>query len=94
VDGDSDEHIEFIQIKKRLEWSLLKRAPHEVSIFEDLSGEPPTYMQRRNSEQFPDFNGWYSGRKLQQALQAAIGMSEREGGTGSCRAEPPPSLTE
>jgi hypothetical protein len=29
-------------------------------------------MQARNSAAHPDFNGWVSGRKLQQALQAAL----------------------
>jgi hypothetical protein len=59
---------EFRTISKRLDWVLLKRGPHEVSIFDDLGGEPPDYMAARNSEQHPDFNGWYSGREFQKRL--------------------------
>ncbi|WP_143198495.1 hypothetical protein [Bradyrhizobium sp. AS23.2] len=72
VDDDSPEHDEFRAIDKRLNWTLLGRAPHEVSVLDDLSGDPPACMQRRNSPAFPDFNGWYSGRRLQEALQAAL----------------------
>jgi len=68
---------EFLRISKRLEWSLLKRAPHEVSVFDDLDGEPPGYMQARNSAAHPDFNGWYTGRELQRRLQAALNERRR-----------------
>jgi len=36
----------------------------------DSSGDPPAYMQARNTLAFPDFNGWHSGRTLQAALDA------------------------
>ena len=72
-DASRDDSDEFIQIAKRLEWKLLGRAPHEVSVFDDLSGDPPAYVSRRNSAAFPDFNGWYTGRQLQQELQASLG---------------------
>jgi hypothetical protein len=62
---------EFVEIARKLEWRLLGRAPHEVSVFENLDGGPPIYMQARNTPVHPDFNGWYSGA-LQQALQAAL----------------------
>jgi hypothetical protein len=63
---------EFRAIDKRLNWTLLKRAPHEVSVFEDLGGDPPGYMQARNSAAHPDFNGWFSGRDLKHRLQVSL----------------------
>jgi hypothetical protein len=65
-------HDEFVQVSKRLNWTLLRREPHEVSIFDDLSGEMPAYMQARCSLAHPDFNGWLSGRELQKRLKAAL----------------------
>jgi hypothetical protein len=62
---------EFLDISKRLNWTLLKRVG-DVSVFEDLKGEPPGYMKAHNSAAHPDFNGWYSGRELQRQLQAAV----------------------
>jgi len=79
TDDESKQHAEFNAIAKRLEWVLLKRAPHEVSVFDDLSGDPPLYMQRRNTPARPDFNGWYSGRALQQALNAALDAQRIDG---------------
>jgi hypothetical protein len=72
VNGNLMAILCFIQIAKRLEWKLLGRSPHEVSVFDDLSADPPPYMQARNTPAFPDFNGWFSGRALQQELQAAL----------------------
>ena len=43
ADAEGSLHVEFIALSKRLEWALLKRAPHEVSVFDDLSGDPPLY---------------------------------------------------
>ena len=56
----------------RLDWGLLRRLAHEVSVFDDLSGDPPPYMAKRNTIADPDFNGWFSGRRLQQSLQSAL----------------------
>ena len=64
--------FEFLTIAKRLEWTLLGRAPHQVSVFADLRGSPPPYMAARNSETHPDFNGWRSGQELQRRLDAAL----------------------
>ena len=33
-------------------------------MFDDLRGDPPGYMKARNSDLFPDWNGWHSGREL------------------------------
>jgi ParB family chromosome partitioning protein len=44
----------------RLDWGLLRRLAHEVSVFDDLSGDPPPYMAKRNTIADPDFNGWFS----------------------------------
>ena len=45
---DDEKHDEFRQISKRLDWTLLGRAPHETSIFEDFADlEPPEYMKAR-----------------------------------------------
>jgi hypothetical protein len=76
-DDDADGPLadEFRSIRKRLDWELLGRAPHEVSVLSDLEGEPPGYMQRRNSPSNPDFNGWFSGRELQQRLEEAAGCT-------------------
>ena len=60
------------RIDKRLCWSLLKRDLHMVSIFKNLDGPPPAYMQARNSAAHPDFSGWFSGRQWQERLQAAL----------------------
>jgi hypothetical protein len=43
-----------------------------VSIFKNLDGPPPAYMQARNSAAHPDFSGWFSGRQWQERLQAAL----------------------
>jgi hypothetical protein len=64
---------EFLAISKKLDWELLGRAPHEVSVLGDLEGEPPGYMAARNSPSNPDFNGWFSGRELQKRLAEAAG---------------------
>jgi hypothetical protein len=70
---DDEKHDEFRQISKRLDWKLLGRAPHETSIFEDYADpEPPEYMKARESEAYPDLNGYRSGRLLQQRLLEAI----------------------
>ena len=59
---------EFRRVDKRLCWTLLQRPPHMVSILDDLDGNPPAYMQQRNTPSHPDFNGWFSGRELQRRL--------------------------
>jgi hypothetical protein len=79
--GDDDE---FDAISKRLDWALLKRLGHEVSVFDDLSGDPPPYMTARNTSAWPDFNGWFSGRAIQEALEAAL-KAANQGGTLPCR---------
>jgi hypothetical protein len=72
VDAEGPEAEEFRRIDKRLCWSLLKRDLHMVSIFENLDGPAPAYMEKRNSPSHPDFNGCYSGRRLQAELQAGL----------------------
>jgi hypothetical protein len=59
---------EFLDVAKRLNIQLLGRGWHEVSVFDVLDGDPPAFMMARNSEQYPDFNGWRSGRELQRQL--------------------------
>jgi hypothetical protein len=59
---------EFLAIAKRLNIELLGRGWHEVSVLDDLDGDPPAYMTAKNSEQSPDFNGWRSGQQLQRQL--------------------------
>jgi hypothetical protein len=71
-EDEGPRHREFLDIDKRLNWTLLKRDPHEVSVLDDLRGDPPAYMRARNSAAKPDFNGWFSGRELQRQLQAAL----------------------
>jgi hypothetical protein len=61
-----------------LNWSLLKRAPHEVSVLDDLDREPRAYIRARNTPSHPDFNGWFSGRALQQALRTALDAGRRK----------------
>jgi hypothetical protein len=68
---------EFLRIAKKLDWSLLKREPHQVSVFDDLAGDAPAYMQERNSASFPDFNGWCSGQELQRRLLDALAARKR-----------------
>ena len=65
-------HAEFVQIAKRLDWTLLRRHPHEVSVFHDLRGPMPDYMAARCTTAYPDFNGWQSGQELQRRLKAAL----------------------
>jgi hypothetical protein len=38
-----------------LDWGLLRCLAHEVSVFDDLSGDPPPYMAKRNTIAEPDF---------------------------------------
>lgn len=72
VDAEGPQADEFRRIDKRLNWTLLGRAPHEVSVFDNLDGDPPAYMQGRSTPSHPDFNGWYSGRVLKQRLMEAL----------------------
>jgi hypothetical protein len=72
VDADGPEADEFRSIDKRLCWSLLRRPPHQVSIFENLDDPPPPYMQARNSAAHPDFSGWYTGRELQRRFHRLL----------------------
>jgi hypothetical protein len=71
---DGEKHDEFRAINKALSWnSKLGRYPHMTSVFDDYSDpEPPEYMKARESEAYPDFNGYRSGRLLQQRLLAAL----------------------
>jgi hypothetical protein len=71
-------HAEFVQVAKRLDWTLLQRGSHMVSVFDDLSGPEPEYMRAKNSLQYPDFSGWESGRELQRRLNEAAGISPAE----------------
>jgi hypothetical protein len=70
------ESDEFIAIDKKLNWGLLGRDPHQVSVFANLRGDPPAYMQARDSPAWPDFNGWRSGQESQRRLQAAVRAME------------------
>jgi hypothetical protein len=77
---DWEEHgggrAEYLKIAKHLDWTLLKRAPHEVSVLEDgLEGPKPDYMAARDSERHPDFNGWYSARDITRQLREALDRS-------------------
>jgi hypothetical protein len=72
---------EFLDITKRLDWSLLHRVG-QCSVFDDFSGEEPDYMASRSSTGHPDICGWHSGRAMQQRLQAALD------GTRPMRASP------
>ena len=54
----------------------LRRAWLEVSVLDDLDGDPPPYMVARNSDQIPDFNAWHSGRELQRQFDAALAKTE------------------
>jgi hypothetical protein len=71
-EDEGGRRAEFLAISKKLDWTLLKRAPHEVSVLDDLAGDTPEYVVARNSEQHPDFNGWHSGRRLQQQFEEAL----------------------
>jgi hypothetical protein len=68
-------HAEFVQVSKQLDWRLLERGPHMVSIFDDLSGEQPGYLRSKNNPTHPDFSGWESGRELQRRLREAAGLT-------------------
>jgi hypothetical protein len=46
-------HAEFIQVAKRLDWVLLQRGPHMVSVFDDLSGPEPGYMASKSNRRIP-----------------------------------------
>jgi hypothetical protein len=59
---------EFRTIDKRLNWELLGRAPHQVSVFTDLRGQPPGNMAARNSPSNPDFNGCGAGLRRPRRL--------------------------
>jgi hypothetical protein len=64
---------EFLDITKRLDIVLLRRGWHEVSVFDDLDGDPPAYMVARDGG---TFNGWWTGQELQRELQAALDTIE------------------
>jgi hypothetical protein len=69
---DNDPHWEFVRIDKRLNWMLLKRAAHEVSVFhrglgEHLDAPMPGYMAKQPG----NFNGWRSAQRIAVALETA-----------------------
>jgi len=70
-DDDGHPYWQFRDISKRLDWELLHRVG-QCSVFDDFSGEEPDYMARRSDAAHPDLCGWHSGRRLQQALEAAL----------------------
>lgn len=62
---------EYLQIMRRLDWVLLRRAPHMVSVLdpelgENFDAEAPPHMARHG-----DVNGWHSAQETARALQAA-----------------------
>ena len=63
---------EFLDIYKRLNWTLLRRNPHEVSVFDpDIAeGKPPrSYMARLDNGRF---NGWDTALEQRAALMDAL----------------------
>jgi hypothetical protein len=63
---------EFLNISKRLNWTLLRRNPHEVSVFDRgiAEGEPPpAYMARYDNGRF---HGWDTALKQRAALIDAL----------------------
>jgi hypothetical protein len=75
--GDDDHpYWQFRDIRKRLDWTLLDRVG-QCSVFDDFGDEEPDYMARRSDPAHPDFCGWHSGRRLQQALEAALAAQDK-----------------
>ena len=63
---------EFLDIYKRLNWTLLRRNPHEVSVFDRGVAEgspPPPYMARYDNGRF---NGWDTALVQRAALMDAL----------------------
>ena len=72
---DCKSRDEYSRIVKRLEWGLLDRPPHMVSILDwdaELEGEEPKYLARKSSASHPDFSGWISAREIRRQLLAAL----------------------
>jgi hypothetical protein len=79
---DDDPHWDFVRVDKRLNWTLLKRAPHEISVFNRGLGEAydeamPDYMQARCTIAHPDLYGWYSAQRMAKELEAAARCAVR-----------------
>jgi hypothetical protein len=63
-------------ISKKLNWTLLHRVG-QCSVFDTFDGHEPAYMARRSDPAHPDLCGWYSGKELQQRLQAALAAQSK-----------------
>ena len=66
---------EYLDIYKRLNWTLLRRAPHEATVFDRgiAEGEsPPPHMPDNGR-----FNGWDTALKQRAALMDAL---KKQGG--------------
>lgn len=69
ADGDTAGHAEFVQISKRLEWTLCQLPLHCASLFDPaLDGEPPDYLTSSHGM----FIDWGLARSWRQALRDII----------------------
>ena len=69
---------EFVDLYKRLNWTLLRRSPHEVSVFDPGIAEgspPPPYMPDNGR-----FNGWDTALEQRAALMDALKKRNRHDG--------------
>jgi hypothetical protein len=71
---------EYLDIYKRLNWTLLRRAPHEASVFDSgiAEGEPPPlYMAIHDNGRF---HGWDTALVQRAALMDALKKRNRQDG--------------
>ena len=69
---------EFLDIYERLNWTLLRRAPHEATVFDRgiAAGEPPPPHMPDNGR----FNGWHTALEQRAALMDALKKRNRQDG--------------
>ena len=67
--------LEFVALYKRLNWRLLQRDPHMVSVFDAgiAEGEPPPSYMPDNGR----FHGWDTALKQRAALMDALKKRNR-----------------
>jgi hypothetical protein len=65
VDDDSEEHLEFVALRKKLEWKLINLPLHCASVFDAaLDGLPPDYLTPSHA--------MYIDRPLAQSWRRAL----------------------
>jgi hypothetical protein len=75
VDEDSAEHVEFIEIDKRLNWTLLQLPAHCCSVFDPAldRSRPPNYVRTDHAMH----RDWHISQRMRKALMEELEHARR-----------------